>query len=253
MMPLEYRGDDNMERIMYLTRSCNFFKIPGNPIAYWWSNNLLDCFSSNNYIGGNPMKGIQTGNGDKYLRFWFEVSNLNTGYNLKNYYDIRKTKQKWFPITSGGVYRKWYGNFELIVNLENDGYDIKSSGLNNYRLKDPKYYFQEGLTWTEVTTKPFNCRYLPSTILFGNGGPVIFELSNELFFTIGLLNSIVAREIFTVLAPTMNFGPDQVRNMPLKKEQEAVVEKIVENNIFNSKIDWDSFETSWDFKKHPLI
>lgn len=242
-----------MEQIRYVANASSFYKIPGSPIAYWWNNNLLGCFEDNCYICGNPMKGIQTGNGEKFLRYWFEVPLCKTGFEVNNYSEIFSSKLKWFPVTSGGLYRKWYGNFELVVNLENGGADIKATRLNNFRLKDPKYYFLEGLTWTEVTTKPFNCRYLPPTILFGNGGPVVFELNSKLDYIIGLLNSVVAKEIFTVLAPTMNFGPDQVRNIPLKEENENVVKELVEDNIGESITDWDSFETSWDFKKHPLI
>lgn len=242
-----------MQQLRYIANAYNFSKIPGDPIAYWWNENILDCFCNNRYISGNPMKGIQTGNSEKYLRYWYEISLLKTGFDLRSYTDIIDSRKKWFPLTSGGIYRKWYGNLELVVNLENGGLEIRSTGLTNYRLKEHKYYFGEGLTWTEVTTKPFNCRYLPSTVLFGNGGPVVFELHNELYYTIGLLNSVVAKEIFTVLAPTMNFGPDQVRNMPLKKQKEETVKELVADNIYNSKQDWDSFETSWDFKKHPLI
>jgi len=230
-----------------------FFNVPGVPIAYWWKDKVFACFKSNKYIPGNPMKGIQTGKGEKYLRYWYEVSKDKSGFDLSKHQDIISSKLKWFPLTSGGLSRKWYGNYELVVNLENDGADIRATGLKNFRLKDPQYYFLEGLTWTEVTTKPFTCRYLPKNILFGNGGPVVFQLGNNLYYVTGLLNSVVAKELFSVLAPTMNYGPDQVRNIPYKDCDHTRIDELVKQNIDESKKDWDSYETSWNFQENPLI
>ncbi len=231
----------------------NYTKIPGTPIAYWWSDSVYDCFNENKYIPGNPMKGIQTGKGEKFLRIWHEVDIKNIGFSMRNHVDMVASGLRWFPLTSGGLSRRWYGNYEMVVNLKDDGADIRATGLKNFRLKDPQYYFLEGLTWTEVTTKPFTCRYLPSNILFGNGGPVAFQLGESLLYTIGLLNSVVAKELFAVLAPTMNYGPDQVRNVPFRIENKERCELLVKENIQYAKADWDSFETSWDFRYHPLV
>lgn len=254
--PTSQNGKEEMflrKENIYNAIQDNFKKIPGTPTAYWWSNSIYDCFNDEKFIPGNPMKGIQTGKGEKYLRLWYEVNFKKIGLTLQNHQEIISSRLKWFPLTSGGLSRRWYGNFEMVVNLENDGADIRATGLKNFRLKDPQYYFLEGLTWTEVTTKPFTCRYLPQNILFGNGGPVAFQLGNNLFYTIGLLNSVVAKELFSVLAPTMNYGPDQVRNIPFKLGRQEKCEKVVKENISISQSDWDSFETSWDFKMHPLI
>lgn len=254
--PTTQNGKEEMflrKENIYKAIQDSFEKIPGTPTAYWWGNSIYGCFSEGKFIPGNPMKGVQTGNGEKYLRFWYEVSLKKTGLNMHSHQEMSTSGLKWFPLTSGGLSRRWYGNFDMVVNLENDGADIRATGLKNFRLKDPKYYFLEGLTWTEVTTKPFTCRYLPSNVLFGNGGPVTFQLNDNLLYTIGLLNSVVAKELFTVLAPTMNYGPDQVRNIPYKVGNKENVETIVKENIDISKTEWDAFENSWDFKKHPLI
>ena len=238
---------------MYVANAKNFSIIPGQPIAYWWNQKMLSCFEDNVFLPGNPMKGIQTGKGEDFLRYWFEVEYYKSGFKLVDHSQIESSGLKWFPLTSGGTSRKWYGNFELVVNLKNNGADIRATKKLNYRLKDPQYYFLEGLTWTEVTTKPFTCRYLPEHILFGNGGPVAFQLGRNLFCVMGLLNSILAKEWFLVLAPTMNYGPDQVRNIPYKKCDHRGIDVNVKTNISMSREDWNSFETSWDFKKHPLI
>ena len=254
--PTTQNGKEEMflrKENIYKAIQDSFEKIPGTPTAYWWGNSIYGCFSEGKFIPGNPMKGVQTGNGEKYLRFWYEVSLKKTGLNMHSHQEMSTSGLKWFPLTSGGLSRRWYGNFDMVVNLENDGADIRATGLKNFRLKDPKYYFLEGLTWTEVTTKPFTCRYLPSNVLFGNGGPVTFQLNDNLLYTIGLLNSVVAKELFTVLAPTMNYGPDQVRNIPYKVGNKENVETIVKENIDISKTEWDAFENSWDFEKHPLV
>ena len=231
----------------------NYFKIPGYPIAYWWNENIFKCFAENKYMIGNPMKGIQTGSGEKYLRFWFEPNFNNVGINCKSHKELINSNLKWFPLTSGGIFRKWYGNFDLVVNLKNGGTEIRATGLKNFRLKEPKYYFNEGITWTEVTSKDISCRYLPTNILFGNGGPVVFELGKNLFYILGLLNSVVTKEMLSVLAPTINYGPDQLRNVPCKFINDDNVISIVSQNISLAKNDWNYFETSMDFLKHPLI
>lgn len=230
----------------------DFLILPGYAFAYWWSEQMYDCFKGESSMDGIPMKGIQTGKGELYLRFWFEVSNKKIGFDLKSHSEIISTKLKWFPLTSGGNTRRWYGNYWYVVNLENDGADIRSTGLKNFRLKDPKYYFLEGFTWTEVTTKPYACRYLPSNILFGNGGPVCFHNTN-LYYSMALMNSAVAREIFTVLAPTINCGPEQVRNFPFIVDENEDIEECAKNNVEIAKRDWDAYETSQDFKRHPLV
>ncbi len=136
----------------FYTSQKSYTTIPGTPIAYWWTKKVFTIFEDGQYMPGNPMKGIQTGKGEKYLRYWHEVSNLNTGFNILSHADMVASNLRWFPLTSGGLSRKWYGNFDMVVNLKNNGADIRSTGLTNFRLKDPQYYFLEGLTWTEVTT-----------------------------------------------------------------------------------------------------
>ena len=148
--------------------------------------------------------------------------------------------------------RKWYGNFDTIVNLENDGLEIKSV-VKNYRLRESTYYFKQAITWTEVSSGIFSCRYVPEGVLFGNGGPVSFFFNNDLLYSLGLLNSKVTMNILLYLAPTINYGPEQINRIPVLYGENAAVENLVKNNVDLSRFDWDSCETSWDFKRHPLI
>lgn len=236
----------------YIAKQESFSKIPGTPIAYWASSKMLQAFSNGKKFGGDTKKGVLTGKNDVFLRLWYEVALEKIGYNLSSHDEMLASKKKWFPVTSGGLKRKWYGNFDTIVNLENDGFEIKRT-VTNYRLRDPQYYMREAVTWTEVSSGIFSCRYVPKGILFGNGGPVSFFNNDNLHYHLGLLNSNTVMSIMSYLAPTVNYGPEQIEKIPLLIEEKDIVDSFVKENISISKKDWDSFETSWDFRKHPLI
>ena len=236
----------------YEQTSDNFAKIPGAPVAYWASECMLESFTSGKSFHGNTKKGVLTGKNDIYLRLWYEVVLSKIGFNLHSHLQMTESRRKWFPVTSGGYFRRWYGNIDTIVNLENDGADIKAN-VKNFRLREPAFYMREAITWTEVSSSTFSCRYVPEGILFGNGGPVSFFDDKTLFYHLGLLNSKVTMAILAYIAPTINFGPEQINKIPIIVERLDEVTLLVEQNISLSRADWDSFETSWDFKKHPLL
>lgn len=229
----------------------NFAKIPGSPIAYWVSEAMLRAFVKGDKFPGETRKGVLTGDNNKYLRFWHEVTTTKLGFNIYSHSQMIQSGLKWFPVTSGGFKRKWYGNFEIVVNLENDGYDIRNN-VTNYRLRENKYYFLPAVTWTEVSSGAFSCRFVPKGILFGNGGPVSFFPNEKLIYTLGLLNSKVAMDFLMCLAPTINYGPEQIDKIPILTDKKDDIEAIVRENILLSQSDWDAFETSWNFQSHPL-
>ena len=193
-----------------------------------------------------------TGDNNTYLRLWHEVNIGKIGFELYSHAEMIDSSMKWFPVTSGGEKRRWYGNFDTIVNLENDGADIKAN-VKNYRLRDSQYYMLEAITWTEISSSIFTCRYVPKGILFGNGGPVSFFFNKKLMYHLALLNSKVAMEILGYLAPTINYGPEQINRIPIVYSNEDEVNQLTKWNILLSQTDWDSFETSWDFQHHPLL
>lgn len=129
------------------------------------------------------------------------------------------------------------------MNLENDGADIKAH-VKNFRLRDPQYYMLEAITWTEISSGIFTCRYVPSGILFGNGGPVSFFFNGKLKYHLALLNSNVAMEILRYLAPTINYGPEQINRIPIVYDHEVRVNEVTNECVMISKTDWDFFETS---------
>ncbi len=236
----------------YEQNTDNFSIIPGSPVAYWASTKMLEAFQTGNKFAGETKKGVLTGDNNTYLRLWHEVNIGKLGFELYSHAEMIDSSMKWFPVTSGGEKRRWYGNFDTIVNLENDGADIKAN-VKNYRLRDSQYYMLEAITWTEISSSIFTCRYVPKGILFGNGGPVSFFFNKRLMYHLALLNSKVAMEILGYLAPTINYGPEQINRIPIVYSNEDEVNQLTKWNILLSQTDWDSFETSWDFQRHPLL
>ena len=231
----------------------DFSKIPSMPFAYWISENFRNNFVKGKRFDtfGEPKSGVMTGDDGKFIKFWHEVISNKIGFNLQNSDDMVNSKKKWFPVTRGGTYRKWYGNLEEVVNLENDGYAIKNNG-KNYRLRDKKYYMQQGLTWTMITTYKLSVRFAEQGILFGNGGPTTFVQENPMYL-LALLNCCTANAVIQVLNPTMNIVINDICSIPVIFDNVEVVEELSKKCVELSKEDWNSTETSWDFKKHPLI
>lgn len=244
--------------LMYITSSRNFEKIPSSPIAYWAEQGIFDAFDSGISIGdiAEPKQGIIPGNVEVFLRLWSEVDYTKIGFGHKQYDDIMLYRKKWFPYNKGGGFRRWYGNLEYIINMENNGYDIKYSGANNnYRLRDPELYFQEAISWSKISTGILSMRYEPTGTLFDIAGCCIFGLANKTAYILGLVNSSVIMKIISFIAPTLNYEVEAIKKLPVlfENEDKKYIDDKVNENIGMCKKDWDAFETSWDFKKHPLV
>lgn len=221
----------------------SFNIIPGNPVAYWISKQLLSAFENAPSLSKlcEPKVGLQSGNSEKYFRFWQEVEFLSISF------DGNKTF-KWFPCVKGGEARKWFGNNTSIINWKNDGLEIKNESSSV--IRNPGFYFREGLTWTKITST-FSLRYFPKNMILSDSSVYVFPKKKE--YVLGCLNSKVAPLIVGMINPTLNFVASTVGTIPIIEDNEAVVETIVKSNINLAQNDWDSFETSWDFKHHPLV
>jgi len=241
-------------RNVYYCDNKNFSIIPKAPVSYWISDRYYEIFSSFSSIGdhGNTKKGVLTGNDKRFVRLWFEVDYTKMGRDLTDYEDMLKKNFKWIPATGGGQYRKWYGNFEKVINMENDAYEIRYDNANNYRLRESSYYFRECSTWSEVSGKGLSMRYVPQGIIFGNSGPVCFW-SDHVFYWIGLMNSKTTMQFLRFLSPTLTFGPEQIKRIPCGDRISDEVELLAKRCVQIAKTDWDAYETSWEFKKHPLV
>lgn len=234
------------------TSQSNFSKIPGSPVAYWASEQMLKCYDSKKiYDYARPCKGIDTGDNSIFLRFWeevvFEKLFCPDGHKPSDK-DFRI--KKWFPYNKGGDYRKWYGNNEYVLDWSENGSKLQKFSKSNLRNKD--VYFKEGITWSTITSGSSSFRFFMPGFLFDNGGSCLFT-ANDLAYIQGFLNSNVCKAFLTV-QPTINTQPGNIGALPLLKSDMSVsVDNIVFKNRSISREDWDSFETSWDFQRHPLI
>lgn len=229
----------------------NFDKIPGSPIAYWVSEREQNEYYQGDLLGRytEPKTGINTGENSVFLRLWFEVNS-----KLSSFFG----GDKWFPYNKGGVFRRWYGNKENVIDWENDG--IKLKERSEWKTKKPTfrnrdYWFEEGFTWTTVSGGGFSARFTSKGAMFDSGGSTLF--GNEwLTYSGGLINSKVANRYLEFLAPTLNFQPGNIAKILFIKpnnKTKSDIEFYTRDNIHLSKTDWDSRETSWDFEQSPLV
>ena len=249
----DIKSNEKGNLIKFQISQKNFEKIPGMPIGYWASDKVIKIFEKNQKLGdiGEAKSGLQTGNNDKFLRQWFEVSNQKIGYNIKNLEDCRIKNYRWLPQVKGGSFRKWYGNFDYIVNYKNEGQEIKNyegTGM----LKNSQFYFLEGLTWSHTTSGSFAIRYLPKGFLFNVEAPTLYRLPNNYYF-LGLLNTKITDLLFGLLNESMHYLVGDMIKLPVKYLEKEIIDFIVQQNIMISKKEWNSRETSWDFEKLSLI
>ena len=242
-----------------------FTQIPGTPIAYWASDAALNAFTDNPKLGDvtDARVGLITGNGDRFLRRWQEVELTRIGFGTKPY---GRNSAKWIPYTKGGEYRLWFGNNEYVVNWENDGWEMKNDNYDKNSAKgtgrvrahnfNGTQAFKEGFCWNSISSGQFHGRYTPEGFMFDAAGPLC-EVTEEgrLGYVIGLMSSSVFRYCMTLMNPTLNFPPGYLQAVPYLHNESSsdAVRSLVDKNIDLSTSDWDSFETSWDFKRHPLL
>ncbi len=236
----------------FSARQDNFEKIPGAPVAYWVSEKLFAIFNSKPKLSKfcEPKQGLITGDNDRFLKLWFEVNGDKVALNGEK-------GKKWVPINKGGEYRKWYGNHEYIVNWENDGYEIKNffdeKGKLKSRPQNLDFNFRDALSWSLVTSGGFSVRMYDKCFAFNVAGISCFPDKKWIIYLNGLLNCKIVSEITQILNPTLNMNAGDVAKVPIIIEKEEMVEKKASQAIKTSMEDWDSFETSWDFKRHPLV
>lgn len=243
----------------YVVSSGNFTKIPGSPVAYWVSEAMLKVFEKGEALNklAEPRVGLQTGDNDRFLRLWYEVATGRIGFTCTSIEESVKSGRKWFPYNKGGEFRKWYGNNDYVVNWENDGIEIRDfkdkTGYIRSRAQNTQYYFKQSVTWSKISSGGIAFRLKPIGHIFDVAGTSIFSSEQTLKYLLSFCNSAVALQIANVLSPTLNYEVGHVACFPVIEKHVDKVSALVEQNIYLSKGDWDSFETSWDFRCHPLI
>ncbi len=239
----------------YESQQANFAKIPGSPVAYWVGEAIYKSFVFGRF-GDTviPRHGLATSNNDLFLKRWFEVS-------LEKESIIEKCNfsKKWFPMNKGGSFRKWYGNLEWVINYENDGLAIKKYAIDLYKsssrtIQNTQFYFKEAITWSALTSGDLSFRWSDKGAIFGSGAHCAFATdSDTLLYALAFINGKISRMYLNILSPTLNTNVDDIRVLPFYEKEKEKIVKNTRSCIELSKSDWDSYETSWDFQKHPLV
>ena len=235
-----------------------FNKIPGSPISYWVSENLIKIFENKSISEfADARLGMATADNNRFLRLWHEINIGDTSISSPSRSEAINSRKKWFPYDKGGSFRRWYGNNEYLVNWKNDGYEIQNFKDNKGKVRSHNYnldyIFKDGITWSALSSGKFSCRYSAHS-LFDNAGSKVFANNNDnINYILGILNSPLTNEVFKLINPTMNYQPGTIAAMIMNLNKQSIINEKVQTLINQSKSDWDSFEESWDFRKHPLI
>lgn len=230
----------------YRREADTFKQIPGTPIAYWASDGLLSAFSLGHSIGDySDYTGSQnkTGDNNLYLRLFWEVGARSVG-----------RKGSWATYSKGGDFRRWFGNLHWLVSIKKDAIEFYQSNPTSNLLAS-KYWFSEGVCYTMLTSGKPSFRLLPPTGGFDMAGPCICGLGSSENWTLGFLNCSIAADVLSMLNPTLNMQARDIKALPMliSAEYKPAINSLVDSNVSISKNDWDSFETSWDFKRNPLV
>ena len=242
----------------YVAKQENFAKIPGAPVAYWVSEKVIDLFGKNKISDiASAKSGMTTTNNERFLRFWFEVEIRRIGFGYKSIDDTVDRLYKWFPFCKGGDFRRWAGNECYVVNWFNNGEEIRKAaqGASGGRLVNIDCALQKSIVWTKISSSIICLRYKNTGLFFSDAAPGLFSDDEKLMYILGLMNTKYAMKIINLINPTLNFVPGTIASIPIFDGLPCIseVKQLVKQNISLSKSDWDAFETSWDFTKHPLL
>lgn len=269
---LKYAGEAEKEKHFLLGEDeysaipSKFLTLPDMQIAYWVSSKVIDLLSSEDCIAnyGSALSGLSTSDNERFLRIWEEVAYNNISFNYDSCESTLDGRYKWVPHNKGGSFRRWYGNRDYVVNWRNDGEEIKIAVVNNptdpdttswsRRIFNWNKFFKQGISWSDVATGKLACRFIPAGAIFNATGPTFFanDRNNEKYL-LALFNSNVFQEFLNLVCPGLHYNTGPISKLPVIFAKQEIITAYAESNIEMSQKDWDSFETSWDFKKHPLL
>lgn len=234
----------------------NFSKIPGMPVAYWVSENFVRAFENGRLLGeiASSKQGIATADNNRFLREWYEVNVEKILFDCSTHEESKTSPAKWYPYNKGGEFRKWYGNNDYVVNWQYDGAELRN--FKKSVIRNPNFYFMPCFSWSLISSSVAAFRYKPKGHIFDVAGMSCFS-NDKLHYLLALCNSSCAMKVLEVIAPTINYQCGDIANIPViipdSDEVENHVKELVKDNIDSCKTDWDYYEVSWDFEKHPLI
>ncbi|MDD2508460.1 MAG: BREX-1 system adenine-specific DNA-methyltransferase PglX [Aliarcobacter skirrowii] len=273
----DYKDSDSKEQGFfksenrYEAKQDDFEKIPGSPIAYWVYKKMYEAFIGNEVISklSPPKTGMTTGDDNRFLRQWYEVSINNTFFLAKSLIEANDSGKKWFPYNKGGVADRWFGHQNILINWESDGGEIKEWVVNNpndpkttswsRRIFNSEFFFKEGATWTLLNSgNGLNMRYLPHGFIMNVNGPSLFpNTKKNLLNILGFLNSNISIEMMKAISPTLANNPGDISKLPIifpkQESTKQQIDTLTQECIDISKEEWDSRETSWDFTKNELL
>ena len=249
-----YRGiSDTNCSYRFSAKAADFLNIPSAPLIYWLSDDIRRIFGLSPLSDvADVREGLITGDNDRFLRRWFEVS-------LEKCAFCRETGKKWYPLNKGGDYRRWFGNREFLINWEHSGEEIRNFRDKNGKLlsrpQSVEYNFHRAVSWSALTSGRFSARYYDENFMFNVAGSCAFSTNYaHTMWLLALLNSKVTNVLSQALNPTMNMNAGDTARLPIPKYRpNRHIQQLAEECVKLSEQDWDSFETSWDFQKHPLI
>ncbi|WP_056986550.1 BREX-1 system adenine-specific DNA-methyltransferase PglX [Levilactobacillus koreensis] len=245
---------------LYRTNQANFAKIPGMPIAYWASESLIHDFEVGIPMDkvAAPRVGLQTADNNRFLREWYEVEHRRIKFDATSLKDALESGKEWFPYNKGGSYRKWYGNYDYVVNWQDDGHEIRNfkgpNGKVRSRPQNTNYYFREAITWSLITSGGFSMRFRSLGSIHDVSGMSAFSNNEDnLKLVLGIMNSPVGNYLTKILNPTINLQLGNFNSIPIIDQGIGAGIVKIDACINLSKKDWASTETSWDFTHHPLL
>lgn len=252
---------------LFLDKKINVYKIdqeafnsiPGLPIAYWIPEEQLSLFENAKMLSyfAKPKQGLATADNNRFLRNWYEIDHANFCVSATSMQTALSSGCKWFPTQKGGNFRRWYGNHEFVVNWFNNGFEIcnftNASGKLKSRPQNLDCFFIPGITWTAITTGDISLRYSPRGFISNAKGPEFFPDESIRNILLGICNSSGAQALLTMLAPTLDYSQGPVGSLPIPNFSSLNNKKLVERLIYTAQVDWDSFETSWDFQQFALL
>lgn len=264
--PTSQQGKEDMflaAENRYAADQSNFSKIPGSPVAYWVSNVFYRAFKNGQTLEelAHPKKGLATTDNNRFLRLWHEVSVDKIGIGYCCAEEAESSLKKWFPLNKGGEFRRWYGNKEYLVNWENNGAEMKTAVITRYKggsytkeIRSEDKYFQNSITWSALTAGASSFRFSDYGALFDSAGSSMFP-GNNWKYILAALNTKISNEILTVINPTLNYGAGSIANIPIiiLEDNREQIELTAEHCTKISCADWNAYETSWDFKRNPLV
>ena len=245
----------------YTAKPDDFNKIPGSPVAYWASDQVLSVFGSHQKLSEflDTREGLTSGNNEKFLRYWYEVDLGNICWNAKAGLNTSQVNERWFPCVKGGDFRRWGGNKEYVVNWYKDGVDLKAfkdeqTGRVRSHNYNGSYSFRDGLTWSSISSGTFSIRNVPKGFMFDTKGPMGFSKNGISRHAINaFLNSSVTSHLIKMLAPTLDFKIGHVLNLPFNEKAASTHSDLAKKCVAISEKDWIKSETYWELSRHQAI